>query len=392
MTRIGATPEPQQPQDKPIQQQQQQETQKPSVFAEFNDTDGKIDSQDVKYNTDKTSSNITKFLSAFNGKDWTASLKFQIEKLIQQFNFESAKETMQNSFNNFVQEAQQDFENFKNETQKDFNGNNTNVVAQGRVLKNEKPVGHLVPISNDDGTTYIINFADKTINKYSATKELLGGRPMTDAEKSMEAQDLIKQIHNNPDAVKTVGTTKTEETTVPAKTTPTKEIENSAPVAPKEPTGPPENAKFVNRDGINGWYALTETENGGYSISSSCNINNYRNPAARALQKGLEGSYHPRTGYNDYSVESDSKGFYFRGMSGITHSILSRTVDSKASQLAMHTAIYQDLQAKQKNGETLCDFEQNFINNYLNSLTEYGLQLNENGELEDIPVKRGRRR
>ena len=63
MTRIGATPEPQQPQDKPIQKQQQQETQKPSVFAEFNDTDGKIDSQDVKYNTDKTSSNITKFFS-----------------------------------------------------------------------------------------------------------------------------------------------------------------------------------------------------------------------------------------------------------------------------------------------------------------------------------------
>ena len=120
---------------------------------------------------------------------------------------------------------------------------------------------------------------------------------------------------------------------------------------------------------------------------NSCSINNYRNPAARALQNGIDGSNN-----KNYTVETDSKRFYFRGMSGITHSILSRTVDNKASQLAMHTAIYQDLQAKQKNGETLCDFEQNFINNYLNSLTEYGLQLNENGELEDIPVKRGRRR
>ena len=61
-------------------------------------------------------------------------------------------------------------------------------------------------------------------------------------------------------------------------------------------------------------------------------------------------------------------------------------------QIAGYNAIYQDLQAKQANGETLTAGEQKFISDFIKTLEKHGLQINANGELEDIPTPKSKRK
>lgn len=81
------------------------------------------------------------------------------------------------------------------------------------------------------------------------------------------------------------------------------------------------------------------------------------------------------------------------GYKANNYSILSTMVTIQSQQIAGKTAIYQDLQAKQSSGETLTAGEEKFMSDYNTLLQQSGLQINSNGELEDIPTKRkGRRR
>jgi len=99
------------------------------------------------------------------------------------------------------------------------------------------------------------------------------------------------------------------------------------------------------------------------------------NQAVRAFRNGLANA---RT--------SGADGRYsFRGISAGTYNILSHEVETSAGRLAAETAIYNELLDKQSQGTTLTVTEEFFMATYLNSLEEYGLQRNANGELEDIP-------
>lgn len=385
MTKIGATPEPQQPQERHVQQQQQ-EKQNPSVFAEYNDKDGKVDTQDVSYTTNQTSENITKFLQINKGKEWTNSLKFQIDNLIKTFNFECAQQAMQNSFNNFAQNARDEFEDFVNGAKKKFEQFSQPAI-QGKMHKVEKEVGHLVPILNDDGSSYQIDFKNKTIAKYSPEGELIGKRAMTDEEKAMKAQDLINSVQNNPDVVKTEKPEKAEVPPAPVETEQVDEAKDAAPVNSPENSVAPKDTRTINRDGVNISYSFTEKEDGSYSYEYNGGVQAFRNSTVRAFRKGLSAGPDVKC-----TVEESSEGYTFRGIFAKTYNILDRKIDNIAKTLAVKTAIYQDLQTRQTNGETLSKFEQKFMDDYLKSLTEFGLQMNENGELEDIPVKKGRRR
>lgn len=375
MTKIGATPEPQQPQERHVQQQQQ-EKQIPSVFAEYNDKDGKVDTQDVSYTTNQTSENITKFLQINKGKEWTNSLKFQIDNLIKTFNFECAQQAMQDSFNNFVNGAKKKFEQF------------SQPAIQGKMHKVEKEVGHLVPILNDDGSSYQIDFKNKTIAKYSPEGELIGKRAMTDEEKAMKSQDLINHVKTSSDLIKPKESEKTEEVTAPVESKPAEEVKDAAPVNSPEKSVAPKDTKTINRDGVNISYSFTEKEDGSYSYEYNGDVQAFRNPTVQAFRKGS--SIGPDV--TKSTVEESSEGYTFRGIFAKTYNILNRKIDNIAKTLAVETAIYQDLQTRQTNGETLSKSEQKFMDDYLKSLTEFGLQMNENGELEDIPVKKGRRR
>lgn len=60
---------------------------KNTIWAEFNDSDNKVDANDVKYQNGVHSEIITSFLMKHIGEAWDG-LKSQVNQLIQTFNLE----------------------------------------------------------------------------------------------------------------------------------------------------------------------------------------------------------------------------------------------------------------------------------------------------------------
>ena len=138
----------------------------------------------------------------------------------------------------------------------------------------------------------------------------------------------------------------------------------------------------VVSNGISGSYTILEKD-GKLQIIQDFSVQQFQNQAATTFRKG----------FNSIDIKPDKNGVYhFRGLSDDSYESLSQKVSLRCNILAINTAIYQDLQAKQANGETLTSAEQQFISQYKTLLQNSNLQINAKGELEDIPEEKSQRR
>lgn len=74
-----------------------------------------------------------------------------------------------------------------------------------------------------------------------------------------------------------------------------------------------------------------------------------------------------------------------RGLTGADLYLLQSKADSVATGLSVNTAIYSDLIAKQKSGTKLSDAERKFLQAHLAELSQYGLKLDGNNKIVEIP-------
>lgn len=346
---VGATPEPQKPKGE-VQANNEEVANNSSIWAEFNDSDNKVDISDVKYNQNKKSSAIKNFLETHNGESWTSALKNEAKQLINRFNLECEGDESGNdtndfkaSFDNFRNSVKNGFENLKLETKKE----------------QQKKTGATIAALNDDGTTFEIDLKNNKITKYAEDGSVLEKRAMTTGEKALSANDLISELQSAK--AETVAAT-------PAISNQPKIDEDDKNIAKRE----------IRGEGIVGTYQFEDKDDGGYSIKTDFVINSYKNQASIAYKKGLENNL----GF--LNVKPDKDGYLrFRGITASTYNILQASVRLKGQEISGYTAIYNDLNTKRKNGEELSTGEQKFMQDFNNMLNKSGLKINDYGELED---------
>lgn len=145
-----------------------------------------------------------------------------------------------------------------------------------------------------------------------------------------------------------------------------------------------ENARTIENSSINLKYEFTVEGDNKYTYKTACPVlRPIINKECIAFKKGISSEKGLRS-----KVKSDSNGYHFRGITAESYSALMSKIDATANKIAIDTAVYKDLKSRQANGEELNVAELNFMENFLNSLAQYELCLNENGELEDIPTER----
>ncbi len=108
---------------------------KKSIWAEFKDTNNKVDASDIQYKEGtKASAEITKFLAQHAGEDWSNMLKMEINGLVQRYNMECEANEMfggssfgakdpfgsEQSFFEAQENAFKQYENFGNNAFKNF--------------------------------------------------------------------------------------------------------------------------------------------------------------------------------------------------------------------------------------------------------------------------------
>lgn len=86
-----------------------------SIFASFNDTDGKVDVNDVVYdNNAKEGAGIKRFLLLHTAEDWTDALKQKLDFYLKQFNNKMAMkistQSADDNFDSFTQDAISNFQ------------------------------------------------------------------------------------------------------------------------------------------------------------------------------------------------------------------------------------------------------------------------------------------
>lgn len=224
------------------------------------------------------------------------------------------------------------------------------------ICTSEEPVqnitGNYIAFANEDGTSYMFDLGEHTITKYSTDDTVLETRKMSKEEQALSPEKLYEKLQSSQ--TKNIGNQEIAQETT-----------NSS------------NTRRTKGDGIDVSYRVTENN---VEIVKVHNLNQYENPAAKAFCNGLD----------SVERESDNK-YHFRGMASQSNNVLRQKAINKAGIFAAHTAIYQDLQNKVKNGGELTTAEQGFMEKYNRDLTTYGLQMNAAGELEEIPTKKKNR-
>lgn len=346
---VGATPEPQKPKSE-IQTNDEEVVNNSSIWAEFNDSDNKVDISDVKYNQNKKSSAIKNFLEKHNGESWTSALKSEAKQLINRFNLECEGDDFGNNANDF----RASFDNFKNSVKNEFEN-----FKAGNKKDATPKTGATIAALNDDGTTFEINLQSNSITKYAEDGTILEKRAITTDEQALSANDLISKLQSEKtEAVKTTSTVANQP-----------KISADNDVAKRE----------IRGEGIVGTYQFEDKDDGGYNIKTNFLINSYKDQASIAYKKGLENKF------GLLNVRPDKDGnLRFRGITAKTYNILQASIRIKAQEISGFTAIYNDLNTKQKNGEELSTGEQKFMQDFNNTLNKSGLKINDYGELEDL--------
>lgn len=346
---IGATPEPKEPK-REILANSEDIANNSSIWAEFNDSDNKVDISDVKYNQNKKSFAIKNFLVKHNGETWTNALKNEAKQLIERFNLECEGDELGDNANDF----RTSFDNFKNSIKNKFDN-----FKSGNKKETAPKTGTTIAVLNDDGTTIEIDKQNNSITNYAEDGSIIGKRVMTAEEQAFSVNDLIGNLQS--------AKTETVKTTSVVLNQP-QVAEDNNNVAKRK----------IQGEGIVGIYQFEEKDDGGYSIRTDFVINSYKNQASIAYKKGLENDF----GFSN--IKPDKDGYFrFRGLVAGSYNALKMVVKQKAQQISGYTAIYNDLHTKQTNGEKLTTGEQKFMQDFNNMLNTSGLKINDNGELEN---------
>ena len=211
-----------------------------------------------------------------------------------------------------------------------------------------------VAIYNSDGTSYVIN--GNMLREYDASNKLISERELSAEEKATSPSVVLKNLSNSR-------TSKNAEA-LPAKTNP------DVPELSTEHN--------LNNGNVEGSYSFVENENGGTDLSFNLKVGDtFDSKAAQAFQKGLKESLDQGFSTGKYS---------FRGVEYPSREALMRDVESMKHKLAINSAIYEDLSARQKAGETLTSAEQKYMDSFKDSLSDLGLQISDNGEYTDLTI------
>lgn len=208
--------------------------------------------------------------------------------------------------------------------------------------------GDFVSVRREDGISFQINIKNQTITKYDSNGKVVNERAMTSEEKAIPTQELIDRLYSSKD---------------------TPEIQN-------DNSKPDVENRQIKEKGISGTYQFTDTEKG-YSIKTNVSVSLANSPVGKAFLNGLTNQF------GLVNIKPDEQGYYnFRGIKAKTYNILCTKVRTAAQQFAIHTAIYNDLQTKVKNGETLSSGEEKFIRDYNALLAKSGFTINDIKGLE----------
>lgn len=109
-----------------------------SIFAEFNDSDGKVDINDVVYsNNAKEDAGITRFLLLHTAEDWTDALRQKLDFFLEQFNNKmankSSSQSADDNFDSFTQNAISDFKSADDRNKAETEAFKQN--AEGKILE-----------------------------------------------------------------------------------------------------------------------------------------------------------------------------------------------------------------------------------------------------------------
>ena len=136
-----------------------------SIFAEFNDSDGKVDVKDVTYKKNaKEDSGILKFLFSHSGEKWTDSLLQKINSYIEQFNTKMSKKS------DSPKSAREEFDAFTKDAFSEYDAadarNKAEAVAfkqsaEGKVLEFENNNKNLTKEFKIKSMTSILNDLEK---------------------------------------------------------------------------------------------------------------------------------------------------------------------------------------------------------------------------------------
>lgn len=211
-----------------------------------------------------------------------------------------------------------------------------------------------VAIYNSDGTSYVIN--GNVLREYDASNKLISERELSAEEKATSPSVVLQNLSNSR-------TSKKGEV-LQAKT---------APNVPEVST-----EHSISNGNVEGSYSIVENANGGTDIDINLRVGDtFDSEAAQAFQEGLKESLNHGFKTGEYS---------FRGVKYASQEALMRGVESMKNKLAINSAIYEDLSARQKAGETLTSAEQKYMDSFKDSLSDLGLQISDNGEYTDLTI------
>ena len=141
----------------------------------------------------------------------------------------------------------------------------------------------------------------------------------------------------------------------------------------------------INNEKTVGTYTFLPDGNGGYRLDAKMQL--FGGPEANKLFKtmsigsGNKAEYDKKTG--QYS---------FRGISSNSRQGLNDILMNISNQVSMNNAIYKDLLSKQQSGVELSDVEKKFMEDHLESLKQYNLGVDAQGNLIDTTQETHRRR
>ena len=141
----------------------------------------------------------------------------------------------------------------------------------------------------------------------------------------------------------------------------------------------------INNEKTVGTYTFLPDGNGGYRLDAKMQL--FGGPEANKFFKtmsigsGNKAEYDKKTG--QYS---------FRGISSNSRQGLNDILMNISNQVSMNNAIYKDLLSKQQSGVELSDVEKKFMEDHLESLKQYNLGVDAQGNLIDTTQETHRRR
>ena len=139
----------------------------------------------------------------------------------------------------------------------------------------------------------------------------------------------------------------------------------------------------IQNENVVGNYSIVPDGQGGYKLET--NISLFGGGEAKEFFKTMS------IGLQD-KVEENNGTYSFRGVSSNSRQGLEQVLRNISNTVSLDNAIYKDLLSKQQSGVELSDVEKKFMEDHLESLKQYNLGVDAQGNLIDTTQETHRRR